>query len=313
MATIRKNRDHKGLYWEVRWRCAAGERKQRARKKDYADRIFARAVQEETHQRDPLGFQLTSDVTLGWVIDEWWKAESPDWAGSTRDTRQCVLGRHVSVEFRQRRIRHIRSGEIETLLRDKSHVLSAASVGRLKLILRRVWRWAVVNGHADVNVVDAAEAPRAVREALKASAMQVDLDAVLTPDEVWKLAEAIDGRYRELVLVLGTVGLRIREAAGLRVSGVDLDRLEVSVTQVQDRATKKNRTGVLKEPKTLASRRTCFIPEWLAEELRPLVKDRDGDEFVFTAPKGGMLDVDNWRDRYWAPAVERLGFRQGKR
>jgi integrase len=54
----------------------------------------------------------------------------------------------------------------------------------------------------------------------------------LTPAQVATLADAIDPRYRALVLVGAYGGLRIGELAGLRRSRVDLLRGTVTVAEI---------------------------------------------------------------------------------
>lgn len=46
-----------------------------------------------------------------------------------------------------------------------------------------------------------------------------------------------------------------------------------------------------------------------AHIVEPLAKQCEGkkrDDLVFTAPKGGVLRLNSWRDRTWNPAVETL-------
>lgn len=60
--------------------------------------------------------------------------------------------------------------------------------------------------------------------------------ATLTADELLRLAGAMPPRYRALVLLAGTVGLRWGEAIGLRVGDVDVLRRQLSVRQTEDLA-----------------------------------------------------------------------------
>ena len=41
--------------------------------------------------------------------------------------------------------------------------------------------------------------------------------------------------------------------------------------------------------------------------IEPLLVDKDPDNFVFTAPRGGPVRANNFRGRVFNPAVERLG------
>jgi integrase len=86
----------------------------------------------------------------------------------------------------------------------------------------------------------------------------------LTPEEVATLAEAIQPRYRALVLVGANGGLRIGELGGLRRGRVDLHRGTVQVAEIVVEV-----RGVLHigPPKTRASRRTVGLPRFVAGEL----------------------------------------------
>jgi integrase len=111
----------------------------------------------------------------------------------------------------------------------------------------------------------------------------------LTPAEVATLADAIQPRYRALVLVGAYGGLRIGELAGLRRSRVDLRRGTVTVAEIVVEV-----RGVLHigPPKPRASRRTVGLPRFVVEELAAhLAGPGDSDAFVFTAPQGGPLRV----------------------
>jgi integrase len=116
------------------------------------------------------------------------------------------------------------------------------------------------------------------------------------------LAEAC-GPYRPLVLVLSYCGLRWGEAAALRVRRVDTmrGRLEVaeSVTEI-------NGEAVFGTPKTHQSR-SVPVPAFLRDILTAHVAGLDADALVFTAPRGGVLRVGNFRRRYFDRAARDVG------
>jgi integrase len=124
---------------------------------------------------------------------------------------------------------------------------------------------------------------------------------VLTPDQVHQLADAIDARYRVMVLVAAYTGLRWGETAGLRLSDVDILRRTINVG-----GTLTEVAGVVRRgpPKTKRSSRKLTISKTLAQELGEhvgLFADPDG--WIFSAPNGGPIRATNWRRRVWAPAV----------
>jgi len=124
----------------------------------------------------------------------------------------------------------------------------------------------------------------------------------LTFDELAELNDAMDPRYRSLVLFLALTGLRFGEAAALRVSAIDLEaRLAHVDTAFKEVA------GRLDEGDTKTHTiRTVAYPPILDNALRELVIGRRGDELVFTSPQGKGLRINTWRRRFWYPALERV-------
>lgn len=95
------------------------------------------------------------------------------------------------------------------------------------------------------------------------------------------LADAIDERYRALVLVAAFGGLRIGELAGLKRTRVDLLRRRVDVAEVCVEAAGHLYFG---PPKTRAGRRTVPLSPGIVAELAAHLERHAGPELVFPAP-----------------------------
>jgi len=110
------------------------------------------------------------------------------------------------------------------------------------------------------------------------------------------------------MLYLGaTLGLRLGEAAGLRVRSVDLALRTLAVTESVGEAAGRLFT---KSPKTAAARRTIPLPVPIVTMLRDHIEHycgHDADDHVFTAPEGGPLRPNHFRARVWRPACRRAG------
>ncbi|MCP4306989.1 MAG: site-specific integrase [bacterium] len=95
----------------------------------------------------------------------------------------------------------------------------------------------------------------------------------LSPDEIGHLADAIDPRYRAMVITAGYTGCRFGEIAALDLDHYDPDRrlihVERSLSEVRGHLR-------LSEPKTPAARRAITIPAWL-----PAVADSVGPPMRF--------------------------------
>ncbi len=126
----------------------------------------------------------------------------------------------------------------------------------------------------------------------------------LTPEQVESLTEAIDGRYRALVYVLAYTGVRIGEAAALRVEDFD----EIHGTLTIDRAVMEIDGRVeVGETKTEASKRTIGLPPWLRAMLSDHIAVHARGGLVFPSPQGGLLRPNNWRRRTFTPAAKETG------
>jgi integrase len=85
----------------------------------------------------------------------------------------------------------------------------------------------------------------------------------LDHDDIARLADAIDPRYRALILLLAYSGLRIGEATALRRRDLDGASVAVRSTAVEVRG-----RLVEQPPKTRAGRRTVPLPQTVADALR---------------------------------------------
>jgi integrase len=127
---------------------------------------------------------------------------------------------------------------------------------------------------------------------------------VLTADEVATLADTVDERYRARVLVGAYCGLLWGELAGLRRHRVDL--LHHSVQVVEALGLGEQGRLALLPVKTGASHRAVSLPILATAALEDHMgrsADPTRTGFVFTAPLGGHLDGNTFRNHFWLPAV----------
>lgn len=129
------------------------------------------------------------------------------------------------------------------------------------------------------------------------------------PADVWALADAIELRYRTLVLTMAFMGLRPGEAFGIRERYVR--------TEGDDPGIFIN--GVVTEPAGTApyyrastkTKRKAFkpmpaflVPEWEAQLSERKHPDTD---FCFTSLTGKLIRRSNFQRRYFNPAVRAAG------
>jgi integrase len=233
------------------------------------------------------------------TFDEWWQEWWPtnvDLRPSTRARDEATYRNHVKPVFGHRELGKIEHLEVRSWVAGLSaRGLAPATVQKCHQIVGKALRGAVAARRIRFNVAEGVPLPRIEREEQK----------FLTPKEVARLADAIDPRYRHLVLLLAYGGLRIGEAAGLQWRNVNLLRRYVDVVQT---VVEVRGEIVINPPKTNAGRRRVPIPQVVCEALAAsTARHPDGDAFVVPAPEGGPLRVPAWRRRVWEPGTACAG------
>jgi len=171
--------------------------------------------------------------------------------------------------------------------------LAPETISKANQVLARVLQSAVKHNCLAANPALGVELPRIERSEMR----------FLTDEELWALADAMDHRYRALVLVGGYCGLRIGELAGLR-------RRDCGKSLKVERQVLSLNGHLYVEPlKTRSSRRTVPIPGpvyvILQEHLKTVPDDPDAP--VFPSPMGGLMDRKRFRNRQWLPALKQSG------
>lgn len=173
--------------------------------------------------------------------------------------------------------------------------LSPATVVKAVQVLNKALRAAVEDRVISVNPAERLPLPRIERKEMRH----------LNVDELWRLADSIDPRYRAFVLLGGYSGLRLGEMLALRWGRVDLLRRQVTVME-----TLTDLAGAITfgPPKTKASIRTVAVPSFVAEELSLLaVTPIDHGRLVFQSPDGLAVRPGLFRRRFWNSAVDSAG------
>jgi integrase len=130
---------------------------------------------------------------------------------------------------------------------------------------------------------------------------------VAMPDQVARIAVAIDERYRVMVLLGAYCSLRLGELAGLRRRRIDVLHRRIAV---EEQAVElAGGRVVFGAPKTAAGRRFVAVPAELVELLEDHLAEFVGpevDALVFTSPEGHPLRRTKFRAR-WAAACKTAG------
>jgi integrase len=126
----------------------------------------------------------------------------------------------------------------------------------------------------------------------------------LTPAEIARLADAIDQRYRALVLVAAYGGLRIGELAGPRSRPRGPAAWRRPGGRDPDRGAGPGGVRPTQDPGEPPPRRPSPAGGGRA---RHLATPGGRDELVFTASAGGLLRINGFRARVWRPATRPAG------
>lgn len=121
----------------------------------------------------------------------------------------------------------------------------------------------------------------------------------LTPPEVQLILTNCDRHIRDLVDVAVHTGLRLGELLVLRVDDLVLTGPR-RVIRVR-RALKQD--GTIGAPKSRRSRRDVQLSPDMVRLLTRRVTGRARHDLVFPAPRGGLWNPSNLRNKHWLPAV----------
>ncbi|WP_406126781.1 site-specific integrase [Streptomyces canus] len=130
-----------------------------------------------------------------------------------------------------------------------------------------------------------------------------------TVQEVYDLADAIQPRYRALVLMAGFLGLRWGELVGLHRRDIDLDHGAVRVRRAV--AELNNGQREIKAPKSAAGKRTVAIPAAIIPEIRAhlgVYAEHGADGRVFVGSKGATPRRNHF-NRLWHKACSDAGIK----
>lgn len=286
-----KARNGIGHRWRVHVTNAEGERSGQY----FARKVDAEAYRDDVKSRLVRGAYISEsagNVTVGELHAEWVQQQG-NIAKSTRATRAVTWDTWVSERWKDVLVRDVRKSAVRTWVAEMiEDGAKPATVENALGVLRMVLALGVEEKRLVENPVSGVKPPPRSHKAR----------AYLSHDQVWDLADAVDPRYHLLVLFLCYMGLRFGEAAALEVRDVDLTRRLVHVRQQVTEV-----EGVLTwTPTKGKKRRHVPVPKFLVEPLRGACEGKAQDAQVFTAPKGGTLRLNSWRDRTWDAAIAKL-------
>jgi integrase len=277
----------------VRFRGPDGvERSKQFKRKKDAER-YASLVEVDLAQGGWVDPRLGRMTVEEW-FDRWWPTAT-GLRPITRARDEASFRNHVLPTFGSTplaRLERTRLREwVQALSDPKGAGLAPATVVKAVQVFNKVVRAAVEDRVIATNPVERLPLPKLAHEEMR----------FLNAEDLWRLASAIDARYRALVLLGGYGGLRIGEMLALRWDRVDLDRGRIEVLEgLTDLA------GAITfgPPKTKAAVRSLTVPRFICSELASLMGDgAESKQLVFRSPQGHAVRPGLFRRRFWNPAV----------
>jgi integrase len=127
----------------------------------------------------------------------------------------------------------------------------------------------------------------------------------LNPFESWAVVKKVAAKargYTALIIFACATGLRPEEWIALTWADIDFKKRTCGINKVIVDGKLRTSAG-----KTDASFRTVMLPKRAIDALKRLSRPIDSDTLIFPAPRGGHIDLDNWRARVWKKALEDAG------
>ncbi|MFN8037188.1 MAG: tyrosine-type recombinase/integrase [Acidimicrobiia bacterium] len=228
-----------------------------------------------------------------------WLASRPGLRPRTVELYRSLLDRHLIPALGDRQLGKLTGAVVRHwyAARLRSETPGRVTVAKCYRLLRAILNTAV----ADELIV---RNPCAIKGA---GVERTPERPVATIARVWALADAVEPRFRVLVLTAGFAGLRFGELAALTRCRIDLDARTISV--VENQVELSGGALLIGPPKSDAGRRTLVIPDALVPELAAhldVFVASDDAARVFTGAKGAPIRRHNWWAK-WSAATEAVG------
>jgi integrase len=241
------------------------------------------------------------DPSLGRTTFAEWAREcmtaNPAKRATTAARDKVVLETHFIPTLGDRSLTRITpahiKGCVDAMVARLAPATVRANVGVLK---------AVFNAAVDAELI----APLPTR-AIKVTGGMTPERPTLRLDQLDRLADAVSGNYRVLILVAGVLGLRWSECVGLQIDDVNFLRRTLTVRRTIAEVEGRFHAA---DTKTRASGRTLTVPSFLIDELaRHIAAHRPHagkEDLLFTSPQCGPLRR-YFEERIFRPAVAKTG------
>jgi integrase len=277
------------------------------------DGLLRSAPSTFTRQSDAARFLTLTEAELlngGWIDPDAgrvpfnyyaavWIDERPGLRPKTLQLYRYLLRRHLMPGFAAQTIAGITEADVRRWRADLlASGVSSVTVAKAYRLLKSIMATAADDGLIRRN-------PCRVKGAGTETSPERPL---LTITDVYALADAVNARYRLLILLACFCGLRWGELAALRRRDIDPDAATLRVSRQLTEASGQPLTFAL--PKSDAGKRVVIIPRIILPDTRDHLDTHvasEADALVFASPAGALLRHSNFRRRVWLPALADTG------
>jgi integrase len=280
------------------------------------DHWFVRFYDQEGVRRKKGGFgagRAGRQAAATWLQDKREEVEARrrgDWVEpvprvqtTVREMNRLYVDGH-DVDEQTKRTLRCRLRKADDTFGDRDpDTLTAAELRAWRLSISAGWRSDVFRAFRQVleqRAVDLQQLNPA-RAVKNPKARRPEIEPFETWADVSAIAAELDPRYRAIPVLGAGTGLRPEEWIALERRDLDRQGATLTVERVFS-------GGVLKQcAKTSRQRRIVPLRQLVLDALDEQPPRLDSP-LLFPAPRGGHIDIEKFRYREWAPAIEAAGF-----
>ncbi|MBS9535043.1 tyrosine-type recombinase/integrase [Mycobacterium sp. M1] len=275
MPTVSKYQNTTGAtLYEVRYRTPENKttRKRGFKTKRDADR-FAATVEVSKMRGEYISPSLAK-ATIGSLGPAWLERQKGHMKPSGFRSYESAWRNHVEPRWAETRIGNVKYSDVQAWVAALAGKLSPSMIATVYSVLARIMDDAVRDRLIPANPARGVKLPKRAKRH----------NVYLTADQLHHLADE-SGRYRSLILLLGTVGLRWGEAAALRVSDVDFLRRRITLQHNAVRVGSEIVVGTLKTGES----RTVALAGFVADVLAVTCQGKGRGDLIWPSATGGHL------------------------
>ena len=229
-----------------------------------------------------------ADFACKWLADYVQGRVRPSTFKSYSDTMRL----HLVPRFDQMNLTSITARDIDEYIayKQKDSKLAAASIEKHLIVLKMMFKRAIIWSYATGNPAEYIKRPRSEKKEMQ----------IIAPDEIQAFLNAVNPEFYPFFATAVFTGLRLGELRALKWSDINFATSQLHVRRSYV-------LGRFQEPKTRAGIRAVIMPPFLVNELRQY-KLRQSPvklDLVFPDSKGNPIDDSNLRNREFYPALRR--------